>query len=83
MVDSFSFYPFIIVWSKIEVFRLVQGKLLLVDLLSQYELLPFSAMCNLIAKMHNTSKFWMQISFIILFIIDLYKDNHVCVCMCW
>ena len=54
MVDSFSFYPFISVWSKIEVFRLVQGKLLLVDLLSQYELLPFSAMCNLIAKMHNT-----------------------------
>ena len=25
---------------------------------------------------------WMQISFIILFMIDLYKDNHVCACMC-
>ena len=27
---------------------------------------------------------WMQISFIILFMIDLYKDNHVraCVCAC-
>ena len=37
--------------------------------------------------MHNTSKFgklnlWMQISFIILFLIDLYKNNvvHACVC---
>ena len=25
---------------------------------SQYELLPFDALCNLMAKMHNTSKFW-------------------------
>ena len=25
---------------------------------SQYELLPFGALCNLIAKMNNTSKFW-------------------------
>ena len=25
---------------------------------------------------------WMQISFIILFMIDLYKDNHVHVCVC-
>ena len=48
----------------------------------QYELLPFGALCNLIAKMHTitTSKFgklnlWMQISFIILFMIE-------CVCMC-
>ena len=24
----------------------------------------------------------MQISFIILFMIDLYKDNHVCACVC-
>ena len=34
----------------------------------------------------TTSKFgklnlWMQISFIILFMIDLYKDNHVRACM--
>ena len=25
---------------------------------SQYELLPFGALCNLIAKMHNASKCW-------------------------
>ena len=25
---------------------------------------------------------WMQISFIILFMIDLYKDIHVCACVC-
>ena len=35
----------------------------------------------------TTSKFgklnlWMQISFIILFMVDLYKDNHVHACMC-
>ena len=45
-------------------------------------------MCNLIAKMHTiaTSNFgklnlWMQISFIVLFMIDLYKDNYVCACL--
>ena len=39
--------------------RLVQGRLLLFGKLlkSQYELLPFRALCNLIAKMQNTSKF--------------------------
>ena len=49
---------------------------------------PFGALCNFMAKMHTitTSNFgklnlWMQISFIILFIIDLYKDNHVCACV--
>ena len=25
---------------------------------SQYELHPFGALCNLIAKMHNSSKIW-------------------------
>ena len=25
---------------------------------NQYELLPFGALCNLVAKMHNASKFW-------------------------
>ena len=25
---------------------------------SQYELFPFGALCNLIAKMHNALKFW-------------------------
>ena len=55
----------------------------------QYELLPFGALCNLITKMHTitTSKFgklnlWMQISFIILFMVDLYKNNHVRACVC-
>ena len=40
--------------------RLVQGRLLLFGRLlkSQYKLLPFGAVCNLIATMHNTSKFW-------------------------
>ena len=43
-----------------KVFRLVQGRLLLFGKLlkSQYEVLPFGALCNLIAKMDNTSKFW-------------------------
>ena len=42
------------------VFRLVQGRLLLFSRLlkRQYELLPFGALCNLIAKMHRASKFW-------------------------
>ena len=43
---------------NLQSFRLVQGRLLLVDYLSHYELLPFGALCNLIAKLHNTSKFW-------------------------
>ena len=35
----------------------------------------------------TTSKFgklnlWMQISFIILFMVDLYKNNHVRACVC-
>ena len=44
---------------NLQSFRLVQGRLLLFDRLlkSQYELLPFGAFCNLIAKVHNTSKF--------------------------
>ena len=39
---------------------LVQGRLRLLGRLlkSQYELLPFGDLCNFIAKMHNTSKFW-------------------------
>ena len=37
--------------------------------------------------MHNTLKFWsikfMDANFfIILFMIDLYKDNHMCACVC-
>ena len=46
-----------------------------------------SALCNLVARMHTitTSKvgklnLWMQISFI-LFMIDLYKYNHVFACV--
>ena len=34
--------------------KITFGKLLK----SEYELLPFGALCNLIAKMHNASKFW-------------------------
>ena len=44
---------------NLQSFRLVQGRLLLVNYLKKgYELLPFGALCNLIAKMHNTSKLW-------------------------
>ena len=53
---------------------------------SLYELLPFCALCNFVGKMHNASKFgqlnlWMLISLLILFMIDLYKDNHIYVCV--
>ena len=43
-----------------KVFRLVQGKLLLIGRLlkSRYKLISFGALCNLMAKMHNTSKVW-------------------------
>ena len=51
-------FPLLMVYGKI-VFILVQGRLLLVNhFRSQYELIPFGALCNLIPKMHNTSKFW-------------------------
>ena len=45
---------------NLQSFRLVQGRLLLFGILlkSQYELLPFGSLCNLIGKMHNTSKVW-------------------------
>ena len=51
-------FPFL--WYRVKliykVFRLVQGRLPLFGRLlkSQYELLPFGALCNLIVKMHNT-----------------------------
>ena len=56
---------FLLLWFKVKwiykVFRLVQGRLLLLDYLkkNQYELLPFGVLCNLIdlAKMYTTSKF--------------------------
>ena len=55
-------FPFVVIQSKMNKFnkaiRLNQGRLLLLDYLKQYELLPCGAVCNLIAKMHNTSKFW-------------------------
>ena len=67
---------------KISSREITFGKLLK----SQYELLPFVALCNLIAKMHNASKFWsMKFMdadfFIILFMIDLYEYNHVHTCI--
>ena len=56
---------FLLLWYRIKFrciykdFRVDQGRLPLVKLLkSLYELLPFGGLCNLIAKMHNTSKFW-------------------------
>ena len=55
-------FPFFMVKGKMNLqsFRLVQGRPLLFGKLlkSQYVLLPFGALCNLKAKMHNTSKFW-------------------------
>ena len=57
-----TYFPFIMVKSKMNLqdFTLVLGRLLLFGRLlkSQYELLPFGALCNLIAKMCNISKFW-------------------------
>ena len=47
----------------------------------QYKLLPFGALCNLIPKMHQNFgqlNLCMLISFIILYMIDLYKDNLMC-----
>ena len=43
---------------NLQVFRLVQGRLLLLDY--SKAVLPFGSLCNLIAKMHTitTSKFW-------------------------
>ena len=54
---------FLLLWYRVkiyEVFGLVQGRLLWFGRLlkSQYELLPFGALCSLIPKMHNASKFW-------------------------
>ena len=50
----------------------------------QYELLPFGAWYNFVAKLHNTSKFWlirfMDANFFYHSIDDrfiIYKDNHV------
>ena len=39
----------------------------------------FGALCNL--KNFGQLNLWMLVSFIILFKIDLYKDNHVHVCI--
>ena len=56
---------------------------------SQYELPPFGVLCNLIAIMHNTSKFyfaqfnlWMLISFLLLLMIDLYIGKDVPAFLC-
>ena len=49
---------------------------------SQYELLPFGTLCNLIAKMHNTSKFWL-IKFMDAnySIYDRFIQRQPCACM--
>ena len=38
--------------------------------------------CILLHQNFGKLNLWMQISFIILFMTDLYKDNHVHVCVC-
>ena len=70
MGDSFSFC-YGIEKNKFIGFRLVQGRLLLENYLSQYKLLSLVASCNHIAKMimhQNVGRLnsWMLISFIIL-----------------
>ena len=67
-----------------KVFRLVQGRLLWVKhFTSQYELLPFGATCNLLAKMHNASKFWsvkfMDANFFCYSIYDGFIQRQPCV----
>ena len=52
---------------------------------SQYELLPFGTLCNLIAKMHNTSNFWsielMNANLLYYSIYDRFiqRPRHACV----
>ena len=76
------------------VFRLVQGRLLLLDNLNRLlksSMSYFPLVLWIISKLkcilllhQNFGKLnlWMQISFIILFMIDLYKDNHVRAYVC-
>ena len=72
---------------SVKVFRLVKGRLLLLDYLKQYQLLPFGALYNLIAKMHaiTTSKFWlmkfMVANFFYYSINDRFIQRQLCVCM--
>ena len=52
---------------------------------SQYELLPFGALCNLIAKMHNASKFrsikFMDANFFYYSIYDRFIRRKPCPCV--
>ena len=80
---------FLLLWYEVKlcciykVFRLAQGRLLWVEhCKSQYELLPLvlcviSLLKCIIHKNFDQINLWMLISFIILFMIDVYKDNHV------
>ena len=58
-----------------------------VRLLESSELLPFGALCNLIAKMHTitTSKFWkikfMDANFFYHSIYDRFIQRQPCACM--
>ena len=56
MGDLFTFYYSI---EYIEVTKVLDRSTFGRLLKSQQELLPFGALCNLIAKMHSTSKFWL------------------------
>ena len=73
-------FPFNMVWWKMNIQsfytsprEITFGKLIK----SQCELLPFGALCNLIASKFCQLNSWIPISFIIIFMIDLYKDYHV------
>ena len=80
-------FPLIMAESKMKVFRLVQGRLLVVNyskVISSYFPLMLYVISSLKCIIHQSFgqlKLWMLISFIILFMIDLYKDNHVRACV--
>ena len=73
---------FLLLWYRVKwiykVFRLVQGRLLLFGRLhkSQYELLPFGALCNLIAEMHNIKILVIVLTGHVLWRLDLSNMMH-------
>ena len=87
--SSASSFPFIMVQSEMNVqtFRLVQGRLLLFGrLLKSVRVTSFGTCLISWQKCIIDQNFckldlWMQISYIVLFMIDLYKDNHVLACV--
>ena len=53
---------------------------------NHHNLLLFGALCNLIAKMHNASKFWsikfMDANFLYYSIYDRFIQRQPCACVC-